>query len=157
MSLNGVRPRRPEQCRKACLTREVPHRLNGVRPRRPEQLFKDEYSSHKKLAVSMESGLEGRNNPPAAAVYSRISVAVSMESGLEGRNNGPSISSIRLSTPSSLNGVRPRRPEQSRGPSLLYKPPSLCLNGVRPRRPEQSGVDNPRVNTLTNRSQWSPA
>ena len=62
------------------------------------------------FAVSMESGLEDRNNygisrrPPGY-------VPVSMESGLEDRNNDQS----RAGRPKScacLNGVRPRRPEQ---------------------------------------------
>ena len=60
--------------------------LNGVRPRRPEQYDHQQDLARILAAVSMESGLEGRNNPTAA----------------------PSTAM----TPASLNGVRPRRPEQ---------------------------------------------
>ena len=59
----------------------------------------------------MESGLEGRNNISSSSALHGAE-SVSMESGLEGRNN--------LTPPSKkedeeegLNGVRPRRPEQS--------------------------------------------
>ena len=60
---------------------------------------------------------------------------VSMESGLDGRNN--------IATPkkfwfqrASLNGVRPRWPEQYA--ELLYvRALQYGLNGVRPRWPEQ--------------------
>ena len=62
--------------------------------------------------VSMESGLEDRNNQHVDTALARY-LGVSMESGLEDRNNQP-FSQMGVSTPSSLNGVRPRRPEQSR-------------------------------------------
>ena len=60
---------------------------------------------------------------------------VSMESGLDGRNNNLR---YRIGTRSSkgLNGVRPRWPEQYSGQSyfcLVIR----RLNGVRPRWPEQ--------------------
>ena len=61
-------------------------------------------------AVSMESGLDGRNNenpenPEKEEVY------VSMESGLDGRNNAP-WTLQRRDRCRCLNGVRPRWPEQ---------------------------------------------
>ena len=62
-SLNGVRPRRPEQCRPARVV---------AQPERP---------------VSMESGLEGRNNWMPEYRGGSGARLVSMESGLEGRNN----------------------------------------------------------------------
>ena len=59
----------------------------------------------------MESGLEDRNNWTAPA-WARADLLVSMESGLEDRNNWKA--ERRASrTATSLNGVRPRRPEQS--------------------------------------------
>ena len=63
LCLNGVRPRRPEQ--------SIPGggvmgglyvSLNGVRPRRPEQCSAADLVGESTAAVSMESGLEGRNN-----------------------------------------------------------------------------------------------
>ena len=39
------------------------------------------------IDVSMESGLDGRNNSNPARLGSAASVLVSMESGLDGRNN----------------------------------------------------------------------
>ena len=81
------------------------------------------------LLVSMESGLEGRNNViPEQRLTGRH--RVSMESGLESRNNKRS----------------------SRG----CVPPSDCLNGVRPRRPEQSWGYSGRRSWEVE-SQWSPA
>ena len=58
----------------------------------------------------MESGLEDRNNIPSALPPMRTS-EVSMESGLEDRNNRflTNRTGVNLL---SLNGVRPRRPEQ---------------------------------------------
>ena len=59
----------------------------------------------------MESGLEDRNNLMAA----RMAIGwyrVSMESGLEDRNN-PSVHWCGMRARGCLNGVRPRRPEQS--------------------------------------------
>ena len=60
-----------------------------------------------------------------------------MESGLEDRNNAK-LHLNSLYGKFGLNGVRPRRPEQSRASSLLRKMTG-SLNGVRPRRPEQFG------------------
>ena len=60
--------------------------LNGVRPRRPEQ-FHTEPGRHILDGVSMESGLEGRNNPDVQRHPLLQVQDVSMESGLEGRNN----------------------------------------------------------------------
>ena len=62
------------------------------------------------FGVSMESGLEGRNNSPGHALR-LLPVHVSMESGLEGRNNLLKFH-VEGRSQSSLNGVRPRRPEQ---------------------------------------------
>ena len=59
----------------------------------------------------MKSGLEGRNNQYMDS-YVEFRGAVSMKSGLEGRNNR--MRSAGSATNSSLNEVRPRRPEQSR-------------------------------------------
>ena len=58
----------------------------------------------------MKSGLEGRNNDAwrRAAPYA---TSVSMKSGLEGRNNLTS-HHIPPNLITSLNEVRPRRPEQ---------------------------------------------
>ena len=63
-------------------------------------------------AVSMESGLEDRNNIAAATALRSGVGDVSMESGLEDRNNWGGSNSCRTFM-YSLNGVRPRRPEQS--------------------------------------------
>ena len=64
------------------------------------------------MIVSMESGLEGRNNELGRVNRHAMAIGVSMESGLEGRNNcliwGTLLGLIGLG----LNGVRPRRPEQ---------------------------------------------
>ena len=102
----------------------------------------------------MESGLEGRNNMITAKTMHHGRTLVSMESGLEGRNNGE-VRTFGETARGGLNGVRPRRPEQSsrRNPAVDR---SECLNGVRPRRPEQSGwllVYMPGLGW----SQWSPA
>ena len=63
-----------------------------------------------------------------------------MKSGLEGRNNLPADRGARWGA-TSLNEVRPRRPEQSAGTATV-KAAAPCLNEVRPRRPEQSEVGN---------------
>ena len=68
----------------------------------------------------MESGLEGRNNQKKSVTVGTTHLPVSMESGLEGRNND----SIRISAVTlvfSLNGVRPRRPEQWIGERGWYE------------------------------------
>ena len=63
LCLNGVRPRRPEQWSAiASVMGLVSIGLNGVRPRRPEQLWHPHSWAGGGLVVSMESGLEGRNN-----------------------------------------------------------------------------------------------
>ena len=59
----------------------------------------------------MESGLEDRNNPGGLAPI-LAPLVVSMESGLEDRNNLGVRPHRRRAGPR-LNGVRPRRPEQS--------------------------------------------
>ena len=67
--------------------------------------------NHDHPPVSMESGLEGRNNVVRCLFRRHPQVHVSMESGLEGRNNRP-YSADEYSAYLCLNGVRPRRPEQ---------------------------------------------
>ena len=68
------------------------------------------------LAVSMESGLEDRNNFVRDLWYAGY-LEVSMESGLEDRNNiKKDVEETKKAI--SLNGVRPRRPEQSMGDSV---------------------------------------
>ena len=59
--LNGVRPRWPEQSRDLEELTQAQRRLNGVRPRWPEQ-FSDQIQPERHHNVSMESGLDGRNN-----------------------------------------------------------------------------------------------
>ena len=84
--LNGVRPRRPEQCAVLGALHAPSASLNGVRPRRPEQFDQGGSCCAHRFGVSMESGLEGRNNI-ARILQEDGDVVVSMESGLEGRNN----------------------------------------------------------------------
>ena len=86
--LNGVRPRRPEQWGKRFAVRRLGFCLNGVRPRRPEQYLEARITAGQLDPVSMESGLEDRNNKANATVRRSSSL------------------------PARLNGVRPRRPEQ---------------------------------------------
>ena len=62
------------------------------------------------LSVSMESGLDGRNNYPSNSAHRYFS-RVSMESGLDGRNNS-TCHQTHKPTNQRLNGVRPRWPEQ---------------------------------------------
>ena len=128
-------------------------RLNGVRPRWPEQL-----TVYRRIIpagrVSMESGLDGRNNLSALGNIGNV-LLVSMESGLDGRNNGLR-SAMRTRTPLCLNGVRPRWPEQCGSSDAAARTATQRLNGVRPRWPEQYGVEDPAPNPLEE-SQWSPA
>ena len=63
------------------------------------------------MLVSMKSGLEGRNNSGTVEGI-RAALYVSMKSGLEGRNNLLRNSVASFTPNSSLNEVRPRRPEQ---------------------------------------------
>ena len=86
--------------------------------------------------VSMESGLDGRNNGGVDDLRS-ASDLVSMESGLDGRNNPASHSAsplraLRVSMESGLDG---RNNERTKGNGWKWL---LRLNGVRPRWPEQS-------------------
>ena len=60
--------------------------LNGVRPRWPEQSLLYSASHGTLQIVSMESGLDGRNNGINGANLGQW-IDVSMESGLDGRNN----------------------------------------------------------------------
>ena len=63
------------------------------------------------FVVSMESGLDGRNNVVAQR-RRPTDLLVSMESGLDGRNNPCSPRVFWLTLIGCLNGVRPRWPEQ---------------------------------------------
>ena len=67
--------------------RLTPHSLNGVRPRWPEQSVFLVVVPVLGLNVSMESGLDGRNNAMCGCVATEVDHIVSMESGLDGRNN----------------------------------------------------------------------
>ena len=60
--------------------------LNGVRPRWPEQSGLRVEGLYESLVVSMESGLDGRNNVHTI-IFDEFILEVSMESGLDGRNN----------------------------------------------------------------------
>ena len=73
--------------------------------------------------------------PPQVPHFSRI---VSMKSGLEGRNN-VLCRTMATTGLTSLNEVRPRRPEQYRG-HFPNDHATGRLNEVRPRRPEQCGA-----------------
>ena len=141
--LNGVRPRRPEQYEAAELATSTwadvsmesgledrnniagpsPQSppgagLNGVRPRRPEQCRRHRLPRRPNRPVSMESGLEDRNNLVAFSTGKDALACVSMESGLEDRNNLAAGDYRGPSAENGLNGVRPRRPEQSRNPGF---------------------------------------
>ena len=71
---------------------------------------KKKWEEAKSHLVSMESGLDGRNNLVGFAIL-RKAGHVSMESGLDGRNNVEARSQGKTRR-ESLNGVRPRWPEQ---------------------------------------------
>ena len=62
LRLNEVRPRRPEQYCGDGVGECPGARLNEVRPRRPEQSRWLSNAAVTAEAVSMKSGLEGRNN-----------------------------------------------------------------------------------------------
>ena len=66
---------------------DIPTRtgLNGVRPRWPEQCMA-RAMNFPYTSVSMESGLDGRNNRQRGQLPNP-KWKVSMESGLDGRNN----------------------------------------------------------------------
>ena len=113
--------------------------LNGVRPRWPEQWGKIE-DIYVGLIVSMESGLDGRNNPVRHGDSSGAVLAqVSMESGLDGRNNfvhqvlEPLHQGVSME--SGLDGRNNLVDLYYR-----YRRPESRLNGVRPRWPEQCGA-----------------
>ena len=103
--------------------------------------------------VSMESGLDGRNNGQGTRC-TFLPEPVSMESGLDGRNNSP-IDWPQHTIPRGLNGVRPRWPEQ-----YLYGDGSVPLFDM---VSMESGLDG--RNNFMGRcfldlgflSQWSPA
>ena len=112
-------------------------------------------------------------------VFELIGTAVSMESGLDGRNNSRRTSSL-IRAGTCLNGVRPRWPEQScrvgsdndesalvsmesgldgrnnLGRHSITRTGSSCLNGVRPRWPEQY-IARVVAEGRVWESQWSPA
>ena len=152
--LNGVRPRRPEQWIGAKAAETARKGLNGVRPRRPEQSPLRGICVVRPQIVSMESGLEGRNNLSDGTVVEAEPV-VSMESGLEGRNNTdvpqPRWMEKIVSMESGLEG---RNNVTSRGGSP-EKPNRL--NGVRPRRPEQCTPSPTGGTPSAGASQWRPA
>ena len=109
--LNGVRPRWPEQWRGIADLHHETVRLNGVRPRWPEQLC---LTQRKGIWIRSLNGVRPRWPEQCARTWvpKRCGTGVSMESGLDGRNNHRH---PRAGTrcPWSLNGVRPRWPEQS--------------------------------------------
>ena len=112
-------------------------------------------------AVSMKSGLEGRNNAVGGRVLCLVDGRVSMKSGLEGRNNQDLARVLACEGDWGLNEVRPGRPEQCIPLSVLpdtltnvsmksglegrnnitftaeLKKRHFRLNEVRPGRPEQ--------------------
>ena len=106
------------------------------------------------MAVSMESGLEGRNNVILSA-YPHPLYSVSMESGLEGRNN------LRL-----LDGTGERCDDVSMESGLEGRNNDSACHEVRATLDVsmESGLEG-RNNQLTARryeqwwmqSQWSPA
>ena len=141
-SLNEVRPRRPEQT----YYREVRQRfyairLNEVRPRRPGTNAEFiGWPEAVDIAVSMKSGLEGRNKPGYGTWGFCHAILVSMKSGLEGRNKlqdvGPSGNQDEhVSMKSGLEG----RNKRSFRPAIDGS--TRCLNEVRPRRPEQTEIN----------------
>ena len=67
--------------------------------------------------------------------------AVSMKSGLEGRNNKKVVDKKTGEVSWGLNEVRPRRPEQCVGATSNSGNQGSGLNEVRPRRPEQWAVE----------------
>ena len=108
--LNGVRPRRPEQfcCVRAAST-GLQRCLNGVRPRRPEQ---SDWPQPRSALLQRLNGVRPRRPEQWTwAGQEHSGPLVSMESGLEDRNNGPAAPEAAVKN-AGLNGVRPRRPEQ---------------------------------------------
>ena len=69
--------------------------LNGVRPRWPEQFAPGPPRPPPECGVSMESGLDGRNNHGRGNVLA-FREEVSMESGLDGRNNAYNLDEQKL-------------------------------------------------------------
>ena len=89
----------------------------------------------KRRPVSMNSGLEDRNNLTAALAIRAPSELVSMKSGPESRNNREGnlggLASGQVSMKSGLEG------RNNLGHHLTYRQETAGLNGVRPRKPEQ--------------------
>ena len=111
------------------------NRLNRVRPRRPEQCSIRVVTMLLVKVVSIESGLEGRNNQQRAPGVRGPNLEVSIESGLEGRNNVEWIARVGdwlvVSIESGLEG------RNNRSSITTDVPQPVRLNRVRPRRPEQ--------------------
>ena len=154
-SLNGVRPRWPEQSEPLPHGRSGARCLNGVRPRWPEQCdFVNDVSNKinglNGVRPRWPEQSQGGNPPPHPG-----RTPVSMESGLDGRNN-PAARPPRLPRSRSLNGVRPRWPEQSGVGRRVGHIERKRLNGVRPRWPEQCDMSHSLWPSETT-SQWSPA
>ena len=106
-----------------------------------------------RLRVSMESGLEDRNND-VTHVETWDQVHVSMESGLEDRNNRPDhVAGLAGPIVSMESGLEDRN---NRAARIHLACIPARLNGVRPRRPEQSVLRLSWVRTPL-LSQWSPA
>ena len=110
--------------------------LNGVRPRWPEQSGTRSGEDITGSEVSMESGLDGRNNRVARQSAGPFRPCLN---GVRPRWPEQSWTQC-LANPvySGLNGVRPRWPEQSNRHEHPRAGSPCCLNGVRPRWPEQS-------------------
>ena len=102
----------------------------------------------------MESGLEDRNN---FELVQQVTARhrVSMESGLEDRNNHAP-SGARAGSCVGLNGVRPRRPEQSERPQEVetWRTQVSMESGLEDRNNRR---DQRRIICRAYRSQWSPA
>ena len=127
--------------------------LNGVRPRRPEQSGGERGFTTGDERVSMESGLEDRNNLNNP-VHLCLLLAVSMESGLEDRNN--LTGAVELLVASSVSMESGLEDRNNQGGSPPAPGQDTRLNGVRPRRPEQC-TSPPPATTPPAASQWSPA
>ena len=103
--------------------------------------------------VSMESGLEDRNNSGCLGQAYWLG-QVSMESGLEDRNNKGGKITKRIKK-SCLNGVRPRRPEQFRNGGTLHIGKGIVSmeSGLE----DRNNVATPSGKVVAKQSQWSPA
>ena len=110
--------------------------LNEVRPRRPEQTGDRVVGSVVTDGVSMKSGLEGRNKRIQLAERAGPVVGVSMKSGLEGRNKRVV---RRQRKPPSIVSMKSGLEGRNKRPNCRTTSPGISsLNEVRPRRPEQT-------------------